>query len=399
MLFFVLLAFFKGYVILAMRLPLFAISGIIGLIVGLYFFIKSHKGLTFREIIAPVPLLIRTGIAILITVVVTAPFAFASYGIYRGTDKHFSTMYSADYIQALPDGTAPSLYKKRKQKGGVLAQLSVGERVTVNGIAMNYKDYNITTESGITGWVQREAFPEDAAEMLGIAMELGGFDQEQIQTDRYTERLMEKYLNKTPRRKSTNGEVLTWNYEIDNDKLKNFTRVNIETPLLRLNSKDYKNGGTFQDTGDKITFAGILYAEDCTLIHLTTTASYAHGRAGKNTNEWWNNLTVTDLNTGEKWKMLRTEDIKTESTETLLGGKNGKEYLGTLRHAVFVFPPFKSRNFSLTHEADPMPSVDKIKENYGGLLGLAYNILTHDALDFSGAVNYHDWNFKEVRVR
>jgi hypothetical protein len=93
---------------------------------------------------------------------------------YVNSSMYLPSMYSADFIQVLPDGSAPKLYEKRHQRGTVLAELSPDQYVIVNGINVNYQEYNITTADGKTGWVVREAFPEDAAEMLGLSITVGG---------------------------------------------------------------------------------------------------------------------------------------------------------------------------------------------------------------------------------
>jgi hypothetical protein len=381
MFFLILIAFFKGYIILCTRLPLFAVAGIIGLPAAIYAFLKM-RGLG-KRIFA----------FIFSWLIVAAPLSWGAYLIYGRTSKHFSTMYSADYIQVLPDGSAPKLYEKRHQRGKVLAELGIDEYVTVNGITINSAEYNITTASGLTGWVSRKAFPEDAAEMLGIMIELGGFDQEQVQTDRYTVRLMQKYMDEEPIRWTLGGkEVLEYGYKISQNTLNRSIRVNAQTPLLYLTSAEYKEGGELKDTGVKVTLANILYSDDCTLIYVTAPLSsdyntWPHGAKG-NTNAWRNGLIVTDLATGEIYKAMRADYYKTHHR---IGSETETN--------VFFFPPFKTRHFSLTREALPMPPPKEIKEGYGGILSWIDDIGAGKSGSSKGAVSYTHWEFPEIRVR
>jgi len=382
----VAIAFLKGFVILAVALPLFGISALIGLAFGCYAFLKCDG------------FIMRFFALIFVTLIVTAPLCWVSYKIYGRTSKHFTTMYSADYIQALPDGSVPRLYEKRFQKGKVLAELSIDERVTVNGITINSKEYNITTQNGITGWVVRDAFPKNAAEMLGIAIDVGGFDQQEVQTDRFVERLMEKYMDKIVTRQSMKGVPLEYRYEVSQDMLNRSIRVNVQTPYLHLTSAEYREGGTLRDIGEKVTLANILYADDATIIYVTAPRlrkndmNMCLSGAQGNTNAWRNGLIVTCLNTGEVYRALQADYWKTHNIVSASGQP-------TISGNVFFFPPFKTRHFSLTREVLPMPVQDEIKEGYGGLLGLINNFGAGNFSRASGAVNYNHWEFPEVRVR
>ena len=382
MFFLILVALFKGYLILCITLPLFGIAGLIGLCAGIYSFIKIDKGFWKRVFGLIFSFLIVAGL-----------LSWGAYKIYGRSNKHFSTMYSADYIQALPDGSAPALYGKRFQRGKVLAELGIDEYVKVNGVTINSKEYNITTTNGITGWVPKAAFPEDATEMLGIMIELGGYDQQQIQTDRYVERLMKKYMDETAEEWKVMGNTgVTYTYEVSKNTLNRSIGVNAQTPLLYLSSADYKEGGELKDTGVKLTLANILYADDCTLIYVTAPLSsgyntFPHG-AGGNTNAWRNGLIVTDLATGEVYKAMQADYYKTHH-------RIGSE----LETNVFFFPPFKTRHFSLTREVLPMPPPKEIKEGYGSILSWIDNMGAGKGSSSSGSVSYNHWEFREVRVR
>ena len=222
--------------------------------------------------------------------------------------------------------------------------------------------------------------------MLGTSIDLGGFKSGQIQTSRTTERLMEKYMEGY-----TVG--LARNFSISQNTINRSIRVNAQTPHLILSSDEYKKGEELRDSGEKVTLAYILYAEDATIIHITAPNIRTNNKniwpsgAEGNTNAWSNGLIVTDLATGNVYRALQADYNKTRGS------------YGDLNSVVYFFPPFKSRHFSLTREVQPMPDPDKIKAGYSGLLGLAYNIITNMSLSTSGGVMYSDWSFPEVRIR
>jgi len=379
------LAFFRGYLILAARLPLFGAAGITGLAFGSIGFIKS-RGL-FKRLFT----------LVFLTLIVSIPLCFGAYGIYARTEKYFSTMFSADYIQALPDGSAPKLYEKRFQKGKVLTELKIDEYVKVNGITINANEFNITTAGGLTGWVPLTAFPNDAAEMLGITIEMGGFEQEQIQTDRYTLRLMQKYLGERVIRSTLgkDSQPLEYGYSMSEAALNRSIKVNAQTPLLYITSKEYREGAAMKDTGVKVTLANIVYADNCTFIYVTVPLASGFNTwpqgAGGNSNAWRNGLIVTDLATGQVYRALKADYAKSSA-------RTGQppDWIET---TVFFFPPFKSRYFSLTREVLPMPPLAEVKEGYSGLLGWLDNMISGNWDRIDSSVSYNHWEFPEVRVR
>jgi hypothetical protein len=308
--------------------------------------------------------------------------------IYGAGNFHFPSAYSADYITALPDGSAPSLYEKRHQKGNVLAELSVDQRVTVNGVTFNSAEYNITTADGVTGWVEAAAFPTDAQERPFARKDSGGETREPIYKDRLAERLAARYLVE---QKGYSGR-----YQITQKTLDASAVAGVEVPIWYLDGDELRNskrGETVElaDTGDKVELNNIMYADDCTMVFLT--AGRAHDFIGwdisgdGNTVEWQTSLTAKDLDSGESWQALPMERRYTYM-EVAHEGK----YLSAV---IYFFPPFKSRHFSLTHNGTAaMP--DKDAAGHGGILGFFNKI---NIFGSSPGSNYIDWNFPEVQVR
>jgi hypothetical protein len=319
---------------------------------------------------------------------------------YNNSGRVFASVYSADYIQSLPDGSAPKLYEKRNQKGGESA-LTVDEKVTVNGISFNEQEFNITTADGRTGWVELAAFPKDAAEMLALSIGLDGVDAWEIGIDRETERLMGRFFNieqKGGGKDPKGYDIVEYKeFTLKPTAMSRLTRVGAQTPILYLTPKAAKKGEQWMDNGTKLTLLGVAYEPDCTVVALEVrpvdgdkkTPYYWLPYGGKrNSAVWKSSLTVTDLATGEIWQPLPTDY---ENACTIEGsGKNRKET------QLFFFPPFKSRHFSLTHAGvSPLPD-GKTKSGYGGIMGW----LSSSAM-MSGEDSkfYFDWNFPEVNVR
>ncbi|MDR1755893.1 MAG: hypothetical protein LBR65_02905 [Culturomica sp.] len=321
---------------------------------------------------------------------------------YKSSSRVFPSVYSGDYIQALPDGSAPKLYEKRNQKGDA-STLSVDEKVTVNGISFDYQEFNITTANGRTGWVERAAFPKDAAEMLALSIGLDGVDTWDQTIDRQTERLMGRFydIEQKGGGKDPKGyDIVEYKkFTLKPAALGQFTRVGVQTPIVYLPSKAAEKGEQWADNGTKITLFGVAYEPDCTVVALTVTP----GEAAKDQNvpymwlpyggirnsaAWKASLTVTDFATGETWRPLPTDYV---NAWTITGsGKDRKET------QLFFFPPFKSRHFSLTHGGvSPLPD-GKTQSGYGGILGW---MSSATGMGGEHSKFYYDWNFPEVNVR
>jgi hypothetical protein len=319
-------------------------------------------------------------------------FGFKGVTAYYGNSNMvFPSIYSADFIQELPDGRTPTVYEKRNKKGEVIAELSVGEKININGISFNYQEYNVTTVNGSTGWIERTAFPEDGADMLAISVGLDGLDSEETSIDRQTEGLQAKYL--AVDREITVMDVPTKFYKMSDATLNRSTRINATAPLQTLDRKTYqKNGGELTDAGQNIVLETILYANDCTLLYLSVSETsgsriwpLANGTSSLNTPAWHKSFIVKDLDTGETYPVMQGNYRRSYWWE-----KNGNGYKTSI---VFVFPPFKSRHFSLTHEASPLPGTKKT--GYGGILGWVSSMTGQDrAEDY-----YINYNFPEIRVR
>ncbi|MCL2041027.1 MAG: hypothetical protein FWG84_03170 [Bacteroidales bacterium] len=390
-LFMTIFAGLRGFIILAKTFWLFDVCALIiafvvylGAIHGFWKSVGGFKGILRKGVIGPVfSFLSRVAVSFLIGVVVSIPFFWLSYKYYCRSDMHFASLYSVDYIQALPDGKAPVVYEKRFQKGKILAEPSIGEKVTVNGITVGLAQFNITTADSVTGWVDRAAFPEEAAEMLSININVDGFDSEDIAIDREAERLIERYMDV----KKTGGGAYVVNkqYTISQNTLNRSIRVNAQTPLMAVGHEAYRDGAKPTESGAILTLENILYADDCTLVYLTVTDTKVRDLYGTfNTTAWKKSLTVTDLETGEKYPLLQADYKPTWKWEQT--GNNFKSSI------VFFFPPFKSRHFSLTREASPLPSDSKA--GYGGILGWIAKITSGGS-----TAEYLDYNFMDIKVK
>ncbi len=388
----ILLAGFRGFFIIAKTLPLFGVAVVLAIA-------AAH---TARR---------KLGVGILggflIANILMVALVIGSYQIYARSNLFFASMYSADYIQELPDGGAPTLYEKRFQKGDALADLTIGESVTVNGITMDYKEYNITTEDGVTGWVEAAAFSEEAAEMLAVTIGTDGFESSEIQSDGRVVQLLRKYMIEQVDVETVFWqEVKTYDYEDNPETIARMSKPNVSAPLMLTNAQEILNGGGLEDSGAEVTITGVLYAEDCTIIRLSCIRTYGESKffanmagARGNTNEWKNALTVTDLDTGEKWPVMPFDYWLTDEGGVVFSNDPD---LDSTEPVTFFFPPFASRHFSLTHEGVlPHPDPDEgenVTTGYGGLLGLISNWTSGQGLKPDVEITFNDYNFPEVWV-
>ena len=323
-----------------------------------------------------------------------AAFAVCYFGFgvvtkyYSNSERVFPAIYSHDFVQALPDGTMPKLHEKRNRKGAVVAELKADERVKVDGISFNMKEYRITTADGRSGWIGVAAFPEDAAEMLSFVIGLDGVDEQEIAADRQAYRILERYM--------VLQEGSTSRYALSSKILSQARKTDASVPILYLPRKAYKKGESFADVGVKIKISEVIYADDCTMVRLNITDNpdpkskekpdswYIPGPYNPST--WQASLVVTDLDSGQKWQLMYMDYRKTLQRKA--SGNNHTESV------VYFFPPFKTHHFSLTHEASALPDNTK-KAGYGGILGfMASATGSGKAYDY-----YIDYDFPEVRVR
>lgn len=308
---------------------------------------------------------------------------------YMKTVIHPS-VFCADFIQALPNGKAPLLYEKVGLSGNNLSDLSIDEKVTVNGMSYSKKAFNITTADGVTGWVELAAFPEDAAKTRWSAIGLDGFERGDMPLDRQVKGLAEKYLEKAKGYKDK--------YVMPEAMLRSSGYVS-ETTISFVKQKAHKKGKEMQDAGVKLKLVAVGYKEDCTIVYMSVTDSYDRNRewskhwdlsGALNSTGWKNSFTVTDLDTGEKWKAL-SANYRDTYHETPLD-KNGEKMICSV---VFFFPKFNSRHFSLTHEAPALPD----KTGYGGILGWMASFSGSWTGNKSYADYFIDYNFPEVKVK
>jgi hypothetical protein len=296
---------------------------------------------------------------------------------YSNSSRYFPSMFSADFIQVLPDGSLPRLYQKRHQKGTVIAELPANQKVTINGITLNSKEYNITTAEGKTGWIVRDALPEDTAEMLGIiSLEFGGARSEsELAFDRQVRLFMEKYMN---------GNI------ISKETLNRSVSINVQTPFMQVTAGQLKEGCGLTNSGAAVTLSNIVYAEDCTILRLTASGNALVSLFGSsNNNAWKTGFVVTDLSTGEKWNMLQSDLFKLFNYDS--AGENSFN-----SELVMFFPPFKSRNFSLTNSNEPFPK----KQKGFDLLGSISEVLNFFLAGLTKReFTYVNYSFPEVRVR
>lgn len=307
----------------------------------------------------------------LIAAAVVGFLGFKGVGaVYDSGDRYYPSEYCGDYIRKLPDGSTPKFTTKRDGRGDELPALKPGQWVRVNGISYKEDQYNITTWEGVTGWVEGAAFPKDGAQWVFDRFGSGGTMLREIPKDRQVESYSKKYLE------SKNGG------EMQPATLQQAIRVGAQTPFMELSRDEFKKTGDtlFVESGMTVTLERIVYAEGCTMIQISLTPKdnlYEYQSLG----DTFETLQVKDLDTGKTFDVIPGNYRRAQWEDE--GGK---------RHVVFMFWPFSSRRFSLTHTG--YPQLDK---HGGGFIGRLASIVS-----FGGEMEtkyFTDWNFKEIKVR
>lgn len=345
-----LLAVFRNTFLLAWKFPLFGIAGILTIAAFIFALIGTA----------------RFWVSLILTVIIGFFCFWSARSIYGNSKKYYPSEYVGDYIQKLPDGTTPKLYEKRKQKGTELVQLKPGEWVRVNGISFNKTEYNITTWGGITGWVEVNAFPKNAADWLFDRVSSHGNTMREIGIDRQVEFYSKKYLT---------------DKKMSDATLRQAIRVNAKTPFMTLSREEYKEKGkeaAFAESGMEVTLERIAYYPECTMLHMSVakTGDYPDCQS---LGETFETLTVKDIETGNTYDVMPGKYRLAEWSEK---DKN---------HVVFFFWPFQSRHFSITHTG--YPQFDK---RYGGILSRLSSVASFGSERTFD--NYCDWNFAEISI-
>jgi hypothetical protein len=309
----------------------------------------------------------------------------ASLGYYKNSDIVQPSLYSADFIQALPDGSAPLLYSKRFKKGDAPAALTVGEKVRIAGVTLDEAEYRVTTLDGKTGWIDAAALPEEDIDTRGSALEVTGVRALSGQHDREADLLKQRYDGSEPDK----------SFKLKDEVLKRAVPIGVKTPWLALREKDYAKGETLSPQPVELNLASVTYNADCTILLFTIAGKGLTFNLDNNDNAagWNESLTVKDLDTGETWPVFPRGYEQNHAFHH--GGPSGnseswypyeikgEEFISNL---VIFFPPFKSRHFSLTHEVPALP------KKPGKIAALLKGFSSQD--DY-----YTDWDFPEVRVR
>jgi hypothetical protein len=301
--------------------------------------------------------------------------AFKAAGaIYDSGNRYYPSEYCADYVRQLPDGSMPKFTTKRDGRGDELPALEPGQWVRINGISYKEDQYNITTWNGTTGWVEGAAFPKDGAQWLFDRFGTGGAINREIAKDRQVERYARKFLTTESGNKmlpATRQRAI---------------RVGAKTPYMALSREAFKETGdtTFVKSDMTVTLESIVYTDQCTMVHLSvnyTDKSHEY----QSLYETFETLQVKDLDTGATFDVL-------PGSYSSLSWMDGSSRQADRENVIFMFWPFKSRHFSLTHAGHP-----QLDAHGGGWLGKLARVVSFGSP--MEARYFTDWSFPEVTVR
>jgi hypothetical protein len=141
-----------------------------------------------------------------------------------------------------------------------------------------------------------------------------------------------------------------------------------------------------EDPDRKIALRDILYAQDFTIITVESVAYGSYDLESKLFEDtdafskgWEPSLQVTDLDTGEVYSLIPGSSLYYWKKD---GG-------GEKPGRIYIFPPFKTQHFSLSHT---QPRIE-----YGFFAKIIGKLVVKK--DADEAAEYADWNFPEVQVR
>jgi hypothetical protein len=256
--------------------------------------------------------------------------------------------------------TASAVHAGRNGGGRAKAQVAEGEKVIVNGVSRDRKEFNITTDAGVKGWIPAAAFPKDAADpvdnafkvaasvfksnKLLLARDLYGKNSESYGRDRdwrnvftgvmgrYLEQKFEEY------KKEDGSTGYAW---VGGAKGLTFEAMRMaltagQTTPARVKKTTGKN--VMLDT--ELTLKSVTYAPEVTMIQIAETEET---KETKETLFWEdraliNSVVLKDLDTGETFRLWYYERVE-------VGYDNHSIY-----EYYFIYPPTKARHFSLSHE-------------------------------------------------
>jgi len=343
---------------------------------------------------------------------------FTSINYYKTVYEN--PIFSADYVQALPDGSEPVVYKGRNGKGKELARLKAGEKIRVNGVTRDRLEYNIVTPDGKKGFVTVKAFPEDALPKNNgsniVEVFKTYYSKDGLYTDQYKsvdrdaknilERADKEYFVKTD--KGRYSERLTGRAQ------RAARAVNIKTTPAWF----YKKGNIAKEYIPKkeidIVLKNIVYLDDCTIIMIELSNTFdrftdnegafleallplgfGYGyRENKDRVEYAESLVLRDLNVPDSEPVALMNGIR--YTYNKDGDVNNNIY-----GIALIFPPFSSRNFSLTHSVPlNIKRPNPIKRFFNSPIAF-FQWLSKEGSDkiFLYSAYLTQWDFPEVRVR
>jgi energy-coupling factor transporter transmembrane protein EcfT len=352
----------------------------------------------------------------LLALLIAAAIVFAGFMISRA---HYYTFfekshYTADYIQSLGDGNAPILHDKRDGKGTALATLTPNGKVKVNGVTRDRLEYNITTPEGLTGWVEAAAFPpdalpeKDAGNVFAIVWKQDGklvgegffsFDRDLMNLQPI---LNERYIVAD---KDGNGDNVFESFRGLRPAAQRMAiPVNLAVSTKWINGQDLLEGkdpaDMTENPGVQVVLKSVIYGQECTIIVVESdgivdfnTGHSLFDMVNNDHEKFMRSLVIQDLDNSGSTPAAVLDAIS--YSQQANGNYAALWDIGEsgIAGMALVFPPLKTRHFSLIH-------TEQVAEKPGFAartgLSLLAKILKRKPENFD---NYAAWDFPEVRVR
>jgi hypothetical protein len=350
-----------------------------------------------------------------LSLLVAIGIGFAGFQI---SGAHYYTVfekshYSADYIQALSDGSAPLLHEKLDGKGTVLATLAIGGKVKVNGVSRDRREYNITTPEGVTGWVEAGSFPADAlpkkdGSLFDLVIKQDGklvsdrliaFDRDLMNLQPV---LNEKYI--IADKDGAGNNIFESFRGLTPAAQRMAIPVNLAVSTKWISGEDILKGKAPTDMTEnpdiQVVLKSIIYGAECTIILVESAGIFDYRKTGEplfdtigdEHEKFMLSLVMQDLdNPGST--PVNVMDVIAYSQ--LADGKYGSTLAlysnSGIAGMALIFPPFKTRHFSITH-------TEPVMEKPGFVARTALSLLSK-ILKKGETEDFGAWDFPEVWVR
>ena len=266
---------------------------------------------------------------------------FAKFIFYPHVNE--PSIFTDDYVVIEAD-----IHSRRFMAGKAIGQVSVGEKVTVNGVSRDRLAFNITTSEGITGWISADAFPEDANFQVDAVLQVVKAQLPILRNSATQSRLIRDDWRNNDRamrdRDWFNVRQAAMGNYFGLEVVDGWGRFGVGSGLTQaalsvahpvntaVTGQYYIKLNEIEEF--ELILHSVMYLPEVTIVRLHTD----HERAlwsllSPRDQSWEKSIVLTCLDTGERFPIWDSDSAGWDDLQVVL-----------------FFPPTKSRHFSIIHE-------------------------------------------------